>query len=376
MSNKELNHNFQLDPLLWDLNLRIPGPTPCPPQVLKAMSHPMVNHRSANYFIPLARSISQDLQIFFKTKNEVMVPTSSGTGGMEAAVVNLLSPGDKVLGVSMGYFGDRLARIAKAFGADVRLMQVEWGKAADPDSIKKELKKYSSIKAVLITHNETSTGVTNDLKAVAKVAKGFDKLLIVDAVSSIPGIDMEMDKWGIDSVCTASQKGWMTPPGLAFVALSKTGWKAYKTSKMSKYYFNLGRFIDYENPGNIPQTPAVSLYFALNVALKVLKKEGHDNLIARHKKLAKKVRDGAKNMGLELVADEAHASDTVTAIYIPEKIGAGHVIRELEKRKVVVAGGMGALAGKIIRIGHMGYVNDKEIDETLKTLEESIKNFS
>lgn len=353
-------------------NLRLPGPTPCPPEVLKAISKPPVNHRS-HAFLSIAENVRNNLQVFFKTKNDIVVFTGSGTGSMEAGIVNVLSPKDIVLALSTGFFGNRLADIATAFEANVIKKEFPWGQPVDLNQLETALAKIPKIKAVLITHNETSTGVTNDLEKLSKIAKTYGKLLIVDAVSSIPGIDLKTDEWDLDVVFSASQKGWMTPPGLSFMSMNKEAWAAYRNSKMPKYYFDAGRYKDLENPIGVPQTPAVSLYYGLHTAFGFLNKEGHDNILARHKELAEKTRLGIEKLGLELLAQKSCASDTVTAVKVPENLDANRVIKEMRKRKVVISGGMGKLAGKIIRIGHMGYFTSQDIDETLNTLEESIQ---
>src|SRR4030065_1737769 len=211
--------------------LRVPGPTPCPPEVLKSLAWQMVNHRGPE-FHQMITDVTENLKKVFQTKNDVLLLTGSGTGGLEAAVVNTLSPGDKILSVSIGVFGDRFANIAKTFGADVVSLKVEWGKAADPDDIKKAIKDNPGVKAVLVTHNETSTGVTNDVRAISKVVKDAGQLLIVDAISSLGSIHLPVDELGCDVVITASQKGWMVPPGLAIVSVSHEAWKYHAEAKM------------------------------------------------------------------------------------------------------------------------------------------------
>lgn len=350
-------------------NLRIPGPTPVPPDILEAVAHPMVNHRGRE-FAALIKRVSERLKDFFLTKSDVMILTASGTGGLEAAVVNTLSPGDKVLCVSIGAFGDRLAAICEAYGAEVTVLAYEWGQAARPDDIRKTLADQPEIKAVAVTHNETSTGVTNPLEEIAAVVREADKLLIVDAVSSLGAISLDMDGWGLDVVVTGSQKGWMVPPGLAFVALSDRGWKAFEQARMPRFYFDLGRHRDSLQKGQTPWTPAMSIFFGLDVALERMTSEGLERIFARHARIANTVREGVKALGLQLLCeDERFASDTVTAVKCPEGIDVGELRTILEDEfNVVLAGGQAKLSGKIFRIGHLGLVEEQDVKEALDAL--------
>ncbi|MBN1160554.1 MAG: alanine--glyoxylate aminotransferase family protein [Dehalococcoidales bacterium] len=350
--------------------LRVPGPTPCPSEVLKAIAWQMVNHRGPEFHAML-EEVTENLKKTFQTQNDVLILTGSGTGGLEAAIVNTLSPGDKVLSVSIGVFGDRFANIAKTFGADVISYKVEWGKAAEPDAIEKAIKDNPDVKAVMVTHNETSTGVTNDLKAISKVVKGSGKLLIVDAISSLGSINLPVDELGCDVVITASQKGWMVPPGLAMVSVSPEAWKARESAKMPNFYWDFVRAKKiYDEKKENPWTPAVSVVYGLTVALKMMLKEGINNVFARHERIGKMTREGIKSLGLPLFADPAHASNTVTAVSIPEGMD-GKKFRQVlrEQYKVVLAGGQQTLDGKIFRIGHLGMVYEKDIKEILAAIQ-------
>ncbi len=350
--------------------LRVPGPTPCPPEVLKAIGWPMVNHRGPE-FHQMITDVTADLKKVFQTKNDVLLLTGSGTGGLEAAVVNMLSPGDKVLSVSIGVFGDRFAAIAKEFGADVVSLKVEWGKAADPDAVKKAIKDNPGIKAVLVTHNETSTGVTNDIEAISRVVKDAGKLFIVDAISSLGSINLPVDDWRCDVVITASQKGWMVPPGMAMVSVSPEAWQAHAAAKMPRFYWDFTRAKkNFDEKKENPWTPAISIVYAFNVALKMMLKEGIENIFERHARIGKMTRDGIKKLGLPLFADPSHASNTVTAVGIPAGLD-GKKLRQVlrEKYKVVLAGGQQTLDGKIFRIGHLGMVDEKDIREVLTAIE-------
>jgi aspartate aminotransferase-like enzyme len=350
--------------------LRVPGPTPCPPEVLEAMAWQMVNHRGPE-FHQLLTEVTADLKKVFQTKNDLLLLTGSGTGGLEAAVANMLSPGDKVLSVTIGVFGDRFASIAKTFGAEVISLKVEWGKAADPDAVKEAIKANPGIKAVLVTHNETSTGVTNDLGAISKVVKEAGKLLIVDAISSLGSINLPVDDWRCDVVVTASQKGWMVPPGMAMVSVSPEAWQAYKTARMPRFYWDFNRAKNYlEEKKENPWTPAIPIIYAFNVALKMMLKEGIQNIFARHARVGKMTREGIQKLGLPLFADPAHASNTVTAVGIPPGLD-GKKLRQVlrEEYKVVLAGGQQTLDGKIFRIGHLGMVDEKDVREILTAIE-------
>jgi aspartate aminotransferase-like enzyme len=350
--------------------LRVPGPTPCPPEVLEALAWQMVNHRGPE-FHQLISDVTADLKTVFQTKNDLLLLTGSGTGGLEAAVANMLSPGDMILSVSIGVFGDRFAGIAKTFGADVISLKVEWGKAADPDEIKKEINDNPSVKAVLVTHNETSTGVTNDLQAISKVVKDAGKLLIVDAISSMGSINLPTDAWRCDVVITASQKGWMVPPGMAMVSVSPEAWQAHAVAKMPRFYWDFTRAKKYlDEKKENPWTPSISVVYAFKVALKMMLQEGIENIFARHIRIGKMIREGIKKLGLPLFADPAHASNTVTAVGIPPGLD-GNKLRQIlrEEYKVALAGGQQTLDGKIFRIGHLGMVDEKDAQEILSAIE-------
>jgi aspartate aminotransferase-like enzyme len=334
------------------------------------MAWQMVNHRGPE-FHQMITDVTEDLKKIFQTRNDVLLLTGSGTGGLEAATVNMLSPGDKVLSVSIGVFGDRFAGIAKQFGADVVSLKVEWGKAADPDAVKKAIKENPGVKAVFITHNETSTGVTNDLGALSKVVKDAGKLLVVDAISSMGSINLPADDWHCDVVVTSSQKGWMVPPGMAMVSVSEEAWKAHAAAKMPRFYWDFTRAKkNYDEKKENPWTPAISIVFAFSVSLKMMLKEGINNIFERHARIGQMTRDGIKKMGLPLFAEESHASNTVTAVGIPEGLD-GKKLRQIlrEKYKVVLAGGQQTLDGKIFRIGHLGMVDEKDVKEILTAIQ-------
>jgi aspartate aminotransferase-like enzyme len=340
--------------------------------VLAAVAKPMINHRG-RHFAELIGRVVERLKRFYRTQGDVLVLTASGTGGLEAAVVNTLSPGDRVLAVVIGAFGERFAAIAQAYGAEVVRLEYEWGRAADPDDVRRVLSRDPRIKAVLVTHNETSTGVTNPLKALAALVREHERLLLVDAVSSLGAIPLETDAWGLDVVVTGSQKGWMVPPGLAFVSVSQRAWEAYREAKMPRFYLDLGRHKEALERGQTPWTPALSVLFGLDVALEMMEAEGLENIFARHARIGEMTRQGVKALGLRLLADERYASNTVTAVVVPDGVDERVLRRLLEDEYgVVLAGGQGKLSGKIFRIGHLGWVTEEDIRDTLDSLAQAL----
>ena len=355
------------------MNLRIPGPTPVPAEVAQAGAADMINHRGPE-FAAMLRRITDRVQQVFQTKNDLLTLTTSGTGGMEAAVVNFISPGDKVLVVTIGEFGQRFVTLAKTYGADVQELAFENGTAADPNRIDEALARDADIRTVLITHNETSTGTTNvALNEIGKVVRGRDRLLIVDAISSLSSIPVEVDNWDLDVVISGSQKGWMVAPGLAFVSVNERAWAAAERCTTPRFYFDLGRARKSLASGETPWTPAVSIFFQMDKALDLMFAEGIENIYARHARHGRMTRDGARALGLELFAAEGVESNTVTAIRVPEGVKAGDWLRiAREEFDTVFAGGQGELAGKIVRFGHLGYCTDDHIKAGLKALEGSL----
>ena len=356
-------------------NLRLPGPTPVPPDVVAAMSKEMIDHRGAE-FADMLRRMTANLQRAFLTRNDVFVFTSSGTGAMEAAVVNTLSPGERVLAISVGNFGDRFARIATAYGADVNVLKFPDGEAVDPERVRQALSDDKAVSTVLVTHNETSTGITNELEAIAGIVKGeFDKLILVDAISSLGSINLPVDAWDLDVVVAGSQKGWMCPPGLAMISVSDRAWKAAETAKMPKFYFSLAEAKKSFGLGQTPWTPALSLMYGLDHALGQMLAQGDmESVYAFHQRIAQYTRDGLKALGLKLVAtEEKYASNTVTAAYLPEGITDEALLEMLrDDYGIIAAEGRGLLAGRVFRIGHMGYVSSEDIDEVLAALKEAL----
>jgi len=352
------------------VNLRIPGPTPVPDEVLAATGRQMMNHRGPE-FAQILRRVTDGLNWVFGTSADVLSITTSGTGGLEAAVVNTLSPGDRVLAVSIGSFGDRLRSIAKTYGADVVSYTLEWGEAADPAVIGKMLDEDSAIKAVLVTHNETSTGVTNPLEAIAKEVRARDRLIIVDAVSSLSSVPCPVERWDLDVVVSGSQKGWMAPPGLAFLYMGERAWAANAEAKMPRFYFDAAKTRDSLAKSQNPWTPALSIYYAMDAAFEILRAEGLEGIYTRHQAIADYTRKRVKAFGLKLVpVDETFASNTVTAVWWPDGVDAKALSkRAREEFGVVLGGGQGKLEGKIFRVGHLGYVSQADVEQALDVVE-------
>lgn len=356
-------------------NLRIPGPTPLPDAVREAGSRQMVGHRGPE-FQELVTRVSDGMRPAFETTNDVMILTASGSGGLESAVVSFLSPGDAVLAVSIGNFGERFAKIARAFGADVTMLESAWGSAADPTAVAEAARSMReggrAPKAVLVTYNETSTGVTNPLPELATAIRteAPDTLILVDGVSAVGAMPMRMDAWDLDVVVTGSQKAWMIPPGLAMVAASERAWAASESATMPRFYFDLAKHREVLPKGQTPWTPAVGIFFQLEAALALMEAEGYDNIFARHAACGAASRAGLAAMGFELFADQAHASNTVTSALVPEGVEWSALNRELLARGLVLAGGQGKMKGRLFRIGHLGDVSVADIVRALEVIEE------
>jgi aspartate aminotransferase-like enzyme len=358
-------------------NLRIPGPTFVPQSVLAASARPIINHRGPE-FASLLAGLTRALQDFLRTQGDVLLLTCSGSGGMEAAVANTLSHGDRVLVFSNGAFGERFHAIAKAYGVDARRVDVTWGRALDPDLVAGELAKEKGkegAKAVLVTHNETSTGVLNPLKEIADVVRESGKLFIVDSISGAGATEVEVDEWGIDVLVSASQKSWGAPPGVAIVTMGPRAWKAYDRSDLPKAYLDLQHAKASLEKAQTPATPAVTVFIALQESLKLMAEEGIAAICQRHRDLAFATRRGVQALGLQLFADEAHASPTVTSFRSPTRVDARNLIRILrESYDTVIAGGQGRLEGQIGRIGHMGFVTLQDIVSFLSALELTMRD--
>lgn len=350
-----------------------PGPTPVPETTQLDMARPLVHHRGPEFKAILAE-VQDGLKYLFQTRDDVLILTSSGTGAMEATVVNLLSPGDPVLTVQGGKFGERWTEICQAYGLNTQVMEVEWGKAVDPEELGQRLRENSAIKAVFITHNETSTGVMNDLEAIAgEVHRNSDALLVIDGISSVGALELRTDRWGLDVVLTSSQKGLMIPPGLALVSISQRAWKATEGAKLPKYYFSFAAARKALERWETPFTPAITLVIGLHSALQLIEEEGIEQVWARHRRLAQATRAGIKALGLELFAQSP--SDALTAVKVPPGVDGLALVERLRTRYgIAVAGGQDQLRGKIFRIAHLGYYDDFDVITAISALEMALQD--
>ncbi len=351
--------------------LMIPGPTPVPDSVLQAVARHPIGHRSAD-FSKVLREVVDELKDLGLTKSDVLVFTASGTGAMEAAIANTVNEGDHVLSLVCGVFGERWARIAEAFGARVERLSASAGEAIDPAAVKRRLDADSekSIKVVTITHNETSTGVLNDLESIAAAVRDHGAVSIVDAVTSFGACPVPIDKWGVDVLITGSQKALMLPPGLAFAFVSPRAWEAYDRCRTPRYYFDFEMYRKSLEADTTPFTPNVSFVIGLQSALKMIREAGVDAVFDRHVRLRNMVRVGIAAMGLELFVKDANASPSITAILPPKNVTVDAIRKGLKERfRIVVADGQDSLKGKIFRIGHMGYVFERDILMALSSLE-------
>jgi aspartate aminotransferase-like enzyme len=346
--------------------LLAPGPTPIPPEVLQVMAQPIVHHRTPEYEALFA-DVRRDLRLLFQCKNEVLMIAASGTGAMEGSVVNTLSPGDQVVVIRGGKFGERWAEICEAYGTRVLPVDVPYGKSVDPASLAAVLSREPAVKAVFATHSETSTGAVHDVQAMAAAVRRTPALLVVDAITSLGVMDLPMDAWGVDIVVAGSQKALMLPPGLAFAALSDRAWARVPESRLPKYYFNFTSERKSIEKNQSAYTPAVSLVVGLRESLRLILAEGLPSVFARHDRLARATRAGAQALGLELFAD--HPGCACTAIKVPAGIDGGAIVKGFQQRGITIAGGQGSMRGKIFRIAHMGYVDAFDVLTALGALE-------
>ncbi len=351
--------------------LMIPGPTPVPEKVLLAMAKHPIGHRSSEFSQIIAET-NAGLKWLFQTQNPVLAIAASGTGTIEAAIINFLSAGDRVLVGNNGKFGERWAKIARAYGLDVQEITAEWGKPLNPDDFAEALEADTNkaIKAVIITHSETSTGVLNDLEAINKLVKAHgEALIIVDAVTSLGSYNIPVDEWGIDVIGSGSQKGFMLPPGLGFVAVGQRAWDAYKKATLPKFYLDLGTYRKSAEKDSTPFTPPVNLYFGMKVAFEMMQAEGLESIFARHTRHKEATRAAMKALGLPLFAPDTHASPAVTSV-VPEGVGAKEICALMKKRyNIELAGGQDHMKGKMFRMGHLGYVCDRDILCAVSALE-------
>jgi aspartate aminotransferase-like enzyme len=357
-------------------NLRIPGPTPLPDDVSAAQSAPMIDHRGTE-FAEMLREISTGIGSLIGTRGQVLLLTGSGTGAMEAAVVNTISPGDRVLSVNIGGFGDRFAAIARAFGAQVDSLAFDWGTAADPDALRSHLAANDPYLAVLITHNETSTGVVNPLRelvAAVREAPG-EPLAVVDGISGLGAIGFEMDAWGVDLVVSASQKAWMASPGVAIAAVGERARSAGERATTPRFYWDFGQAAAWAEKGQTPWTPGVSVLFGLRVGVRRLVAEGRVRTWERHEALARATHAGLEALGLRLVAQAGVRSPTVTAAWLPDGVEWPGLNAALRARGLAVAGGQGKWAGRILRFGHMGDVPLDDLTAAIRVMGSVLPEF-
>jgi aspartate aminotransferase-like enzyme len=348
--------------------LLTPGPTPVPAEVLAAAAEPVIHHRGPDFKELFGRVLGR-LREVYRTGNDVLVWTASGTGAFESAVVNLLSPGERVLAVSAGNFGERWAKLATAYGCDVQQLAYEWAQAPQPADLERRLAETGA-KVVFLVHSETSTGVVCDLESLVTVCHEAGALSVVDAISSLGAVPLETDAWGVDVVVTGSQKALMTPPGLAFVAVSERAWQKAEQAALPRFYWDWQRARAAQEKGSTPFTPATSTVVALDTALGLLLAEGLEHAFARHVALGRACRAGAKAMGLELYSPDDDSSAVLTAILTPEGVDAVELRLSLRDRHgITVAGGHGDVADRLFRIGHIGYVDVFDITTALAAVE-------
>jgi aspartate aminotransferase-like enzyme len=352
--------------------LLAPGPTPVPPEALLAMAMPIIHHRAPD-FLPVLDSAKKGLQWLYQTRNDVLILCSTGTGGMVGSVTNFLSPGDDVLVINGGKFGERWTKICQAYGMKVEELIVEWGYSAKPDKVEAALKRNPNIKAVFVQANETSTGVYHDVKSLAAVVKKTDALFVVDAISALVAHDIKTDEWGIDVMIGGSQKGVMLPPGLAFVSVSDKAWKMADTAKTPKFYFNFKKERENLAKNQTNFTSAVTLIIGLNSCIKMLQDEGLEAMFARHDRLARATRAAAGALGLKLFPRES-PSNALTAIEAPAGVDGQAIYKDLRvKYGITGAGGQDKLKGKIFRIAHLGYADTFDVITAVAGIEMVLK---
>jgi aspartate aminotransferase-like enzyme len=348
--------------------LMTPGPTPVPPEVLAAMALPIVHHRSPD-FRPIYRECLDRLKEAYRTQSEVLLYTASGTAGLESVVANLTSPGDRVVVVSAGYFGERWADIARVYGCEVDQIRYEWGETPSADDLAARLAE-SQATAVLVTQSETSTGVVADVRAFAAAAKEAGALIAVDAISSLGAVPCETDEWSLDAVVSGSQKALMAPPGLCTVSVSDAAWKVSEQATAARFYLDWQRTREAQETLDAAFTPAVSIVIGLNVALGLILEPGLEAAFERHVRLGRACREGVKAMGLELFSPDDDSSAVVTAVRVPEPVDGTQFLLDLRDRMgITLAPGQGPLKGKAFRIGHIGWFDVFDITTALAGIE-------
>lgn len=354
-----------------DEYLLLPGPTPLPDSVRAAAARQMVNHRGPAFGRLLAETLA-GLQRIFMTRHPILPFAASGTGGLEAAIVNLCSPDDVVVAVCGGWFGERFAAIAETYGVRVVRVSVPWGQAVDPEEVRRALRAHPDARAVLVAHSETSTGVRHDVEAIAAFVRKTPALMVVDGVSSVGAIETRADAWGLDVVITGSQKGLMAPPGLALVSVSDRAWEASRRATLPRFYWSFERISKDlgETEAYTPFTPAIGVLYALHEGVRLIETEGLAARFARHARTARAVRAGLRALGLRLVPRDEEAVDTVTVAWLPDGVDARAFLARLRaEHGVVLAGGMGEFQGRAFRFGHLGWVPDEAVLAVLRAVE-------
>ncbi|MDH5679957.1 MAG: alanine--glyoxylate aminotransferase family protein [Spirochaetota bacterium] len=347
-----------------------PGPTPVPSEVLLEMAMPVYHHRTPR-FSRVFRETLELLQYVYQTRNDVFILASSGTGAMESAVVNTLSAGDRVIVIRGGKFGERWGEIAEAYGVLPIYIDVEWGQTASPQQVEALLKENPDVKAVFTQYSETSTGVVYDIKGISEVVNRTEALMVVDGITGLGVSPCPTDDWGIDILVCGSQKSLMLPPGLGFLSFSEKAWKAYESSSLPKFYFNLKAEKKAQANDTTAWTPATTLIIGLHKALSMVKEEGLENVHKRHAFIAEAVRSGVQSLGLELFASPP--ADSVTSVKVPEGIDGGKIPKLMrDKYGVAIAGGQAHVKGKIFRIGHLGYIDKTDLAVVFQALEFSL----
>jgi aspartate aminotransferase-like enzyme len=359
--------------MTFQTQLRIPGPTPLPERVVRSMNRPMIDHRGPE-FAAILGEITAGAKRVFQTNSDLLLLTCSGTGGLESAVANLVSPGDEVVVALCGNFGERFAALAAAYGADVVRLESEWGQPVDPSDLGVVLDRHPKAKVVLLTHNETSTGLTNPLRELAQVARKGERIVVVDGVSSISSIDIETDAWGIDVAVSGSQKGWMAPPGLALVSVNERAWAQQARARSPRFYFDWKEAKTWAEKGMTPFTPAIPVAFAMQEGLHLLQEEGLANVYARHARLARATQAGLHALGFQLYAQEGYRSNTVTSAMPPPGLDVAALRKLLDtKYGVVIAGGQGKMTGKMVRVGHLGAVAEGDVVQVIWAIEQALE---
>ena len=352
-----------------------PGPTPVPDRVLLAMAQPMIHHRTPQ-FSAIFAEVKEDLKYLFQTKQDVLILAASGTGAMEGSVTNLFSPGDEVIVINGGKFGERWGKISESYGLKAHWLNVEWGKAVDPKDVKKILDANPKIKGIMVQASETSTAVAHPIKELAQFTKNRqDCLLIVDGITAVGVFPVPMDELGIDVLVSGSQKAFMLPPGLAFAALSEKAWKFMETAKCPRFYFDFKKERKNLKDNTTAYTPAASLIIGLREALRMIKEEGLENVFARHNRLARATRAAVKAMNLKPLAPDS-PSDATTGVYVPEGVDGGKLVKYLrDEMGITLAGGQDHLKGKILRIAHLGYIDTFDIIVAISSIEMALRKF-